>query len=220
LVTDMAHLPLKPQYGPTLGQLLSPRWRALSLTGRSLLVGAVLVVVAAVAYVVLHAQPADYSHRGTVSFSFDYKGLKRTAAPPGTYVRAASSQRGRLNASVAFAPLTLPAYEGVASGYLPLYSAGVIAALNKRYEDFDFQGEGKTKVNDIPAYGIEYTVKVDGRVMDGRTVLVLDNQTNGRRGVSVALLSTFNPDVDAGTPLGSAGTGVTHLPLLTFRFQD
>ena len=26
----MAAVPMKPQYGPTLGQLLSPRWRAAS----------------------------------------------------------------------------------------------------------------------------------------------------------------------------------------------
>ena len=45
----MAAVPIKPQYGPTLGQLLSPRWRAASPLARRLVIasGVGLLLVAA-----------------------------------------------------------------------------------------------------------------------------------------------------------------------------
>ena len=36
----MMAVPMKPEYGPTLGRLLSPRWRAASPTLRGLVIAA------------------------------------------------------------------------------------------------------------------------------------------------------------------------------------
>src|SRR5580700_9155927 len=124
----MAAVPMKPQYGPTLGVLLSPRWRAASPLARRavILAGVGLLTLALLA--VLTLENATFSHGGRVPFHFSYRGLYRVAADPGGYVKVERRRPdGRLEDSYAVDPLLLPPYSGEQSGELPLYAAGYIA---------------------------------------------------------------------------------------------
>jgi hypothetical protein len=214
----MASVPLKPQYGPTLGQLLSPRWRASSRWLQGLVVvllGGLVVIAIALA---LTLRRASYSHGGSVPFHFEYRGLYKTAPKAGDYVDVQRVQGGRLMDSFSVAPLELPAYQGSLSGELPLYAAGYIRALTARYRDFDLQEEGKTRVSTVPGYAVFYTARVGGQTMWGRDVLLLPERPGERRGVRIVMLTSPDANTQVKSALEVASEGVLNTALHTFEF--
>lgn len=215
----MVAAPIKQEYGPTLGRILSPWWRAASPWVRRAVMVAVVGLVGLLIAAFLTLENAKYSQGGRVPFSFSYRGLYRVAADPGGYVKV---QRhggdGRLEDSFAVEPLQLPPYSGGLSGELPLYAAGYIRGLEKHYSGFILRGEGKTRVNSVPGYDVFYTATVEGQKMYGRDVLLLPEQPGARVGVDIVMLSsvTANPQVES--PLEVAGGGLLLKPLKTFSF--
>ena len=142
----MPAVPLKPEYGPTLGQLLAPRWRRASRRAHVLVVLAAVALVTLLVGAALTLENAQYARGGPVPFSFSYRDLHRTVPAAGEYVRVQSRRRGGLSDSFAVGPLMLPAYTVPLNVELPLYTASYIARLSRRYEDFQLRGEGETKV--------------------------------------------------------------------------
>jgi hypothetical protein len=213
----LAAVPIKPEYGPTLGRLLSPRWRAASpLTrGIAVVLPVALPVLAIGAFLTL--ENAHFSHGGKLPFSFSYRGLYRVAPDPGAYVKLERhSSGGRLEDSFAVQPLLLPPYAGALTGELPLYAAGYIGSLRRRYEGFVLRGEGKTRVNAVPAYNVLYTAVVRGRQMYGRDVLLLPQRPAAREGVKIVMLTSPTANSQVTSPLDVASEGVLLKPLKTF----
>ncbi len=215
----MRAVPIKPAYGPTLGRVLSPWWRAASKPVQALTLAAVAAVVALALGAYLTLENAHYSHGGRVPFHFAYRSLYRTTPEPGGFVRLERHDgAGRLEDSFAVGPLTVPPYTGEQSGALPVYAAGYIAALRARDDDFVLRGEGKTRVNTVPAYQVMYTTRVQGRVMWGRDVLLLPERRGAREGVTITMLTSPTADSQVTTPLEVASAGVLLRPLKTFTF--
>jgi len=214
----VASIPLKPEYGPTLGELLAPRWHAASPRLRALLVttGAGLLALALGAALTL--ENAHYSHGGPAPFSFSYRGLYRTAPAASEYVRVQRPSHGRPRDSFAVGPLRLPPYTGSLSAELPLYAASYISELRHRNSRFVLRAEGKTRVNTVPAYTIAYTARLaGGETVYGRDILLLPERPGARQGVRIAMLSLPTPRVS--TPLLVGTTGVLERPLETFTLD-
>jgi len=213
----VASVPLKPQYGPTLGRLLAPRWNAAprALRGVVIAAGCGLVVFAiALTFTLL---PAKFSYGGAAPFHFSYRSLYRTTPKPGEIVRIERRAGGRLEDSYAVSSLRLPPYAGGVSGELPLYASGYIGGLRGKFAGFVLRGEGKTRVNTVPAYDVLYTARVEGREMYGRDVLLLPERTGVRDGVAIEMLS--RPSVHITSPLEVGTEGVLEKPLKTFTFS-
>lgn len=214
----MPAVPIKPEYGPTLGRLLAPRWHAASplLRGTAILAAAALLVL--VAATALTLENASFSHGGRVPFSFSYRGLYRVAADRGGYVKVERRHAdGTIRDSFAVAPLRLPAYGGELSGELPVYAAGYIDALSRRYPGFALRGEGKTKVNNlISAYDVFYSVVLDGRKLYGRDIMLLPERPRPREGVQISMLSTPTKRGELGSALEVAISGILLRPLKSF----
>lgn len=213
----MVAVPIKPEYGPTLGRLLSPRWRAASPWARALVrvvaVGAIALAIGAF----LTLENAHYSRGGRVPFSFSYRGLDRVAAAPGEWVRLERrAPDGRLQDSYSVRPLRLPPYSGSLSGELPLYAAGYIRMLRGHDADFVLRGEGKTRVNTVPAYQVVYTTRVAGDTMFGRDVLLVAQRPGAREGVNIVMLTSPTANAQVSSPLEVASEGVLLKPLKTF----
>jgi hypothetical protein len=214
----MAAVPIKPEYGPTLGQLLAPRWRAASTGVRRLVVVLGVVLAAVAVALVLTLLNASYSHGRPVPFSFGYRGLRRVAPDPGGYVKVQQrNARGQLQYSFAVDALTLPPSAGEASAALPLYAARYIDALRRRDAGFVLRGEGKTRVNTIPAYHVLYTTIVQGREMYGRDVLVLPERRDAREGLDIVMLTAAGASKRIDGPVEVGTTGVLLHPLRSFR---
>ena len=204
----MAAVPIKPEYGPTLGSLLSPRWRGLSQGARRLVIAAgVLAAVAAVA-LVLTLLDASYSHSGRVPFSFHYRSLYRAAPEPGGYVRIEKrGGGGALQYSLAVDPLALPPYTGELSGAIPVYASAYIARRRAEDPSFVLRGEGKAIVNSMPAYDVLYTTRVEGREAFGRDILLLPERKGAREGVAIVMLTArgVSKKVEGPNEVGSTG---------------
>ena len=212
----MASIPLKPQYGPTLGTLLEPRWRAAAPAWRGLAIAAGVVLLALAVGLALSLLDATYSHGGPVSFGFKYKGLYRTVPDPGGYVKVARSSGGLLEDSYAVASLRLGAYSGSVTGELPVFATGYTRALAKRFPAFRFEGEGKTRISStLGGYEVLYSAFVDGRTMHGRDVMLLPEHLGARQGVVVEML-TSQP-VTVSEPVASSG--LLEVPLKSFSFR-
>jgi len=212
-----AALPIKPQYGPTLGQLLSPRWRAASPLARSAVVAAGVGLVALALIAVLTLENARYSHGGRVPFSFSYRDLYRVASDPGGYVKVQRRGRaGRVEDSLAVEPLRLQPYTGGLSAELPLYASGLIEGMSRSYPEFKLRGEGKTRVNGVPAYEILYTTVLEGQLMYGRDVLLLPESSGAREGVDIVMLAARTASPRISSPSEVAAAGVLSRPLKSF----
>ena len=214
----MASVPLKPQYGPTLGRLLAPRWHAVPRAVRGAVIATGVGVVALAVAVALTLLPARISYGGVAPFHFSYRGLYRTAPASGEYVLVQRRAHGRLEDSFAVSPLRLPPYAGGLSGELPLYASGYIRELSGRYADFVLRDEGKTRVNTVPAYDVMYTAKVQGREMYGRDVLLLPERQGVRDGVAIEMLASTTASPQISAPVEVALNGVLEEPLETFTF--
>ncbi len=216
----MAAIPLKPEYGPTLGRLLAPRWSAASSLARAVAIVCGAGLLAGLIAAGLTLEDARYSHGGPVPFSFDYRDLYRTAPEPGGYVKVQRrGPGGRLEDSFAVGPLRLPPYSGALSGELPLYASGYIRALKRRYADFVLRGEGKTRVNKVPAYDILYTALVAGRQMYGRDVLLFPEREGVRSGVDIAMLANTGTRSQVDSPVEAGSSGVLATPLKSFSLE-
>ncbi len=217
----MAAVPLKPEYRPTLAELLLPGWRRASGAVRVLVVAGVVGLALGLTALVLALLPARISQGGPVPFSFSYRGLYRTAPDPGGLVKVARrTPSGRLEDSFAVEPLQLPAYRGGLSGELPLLASGYIRALSLRYTGFQLRGEGKGKVGvGVVAYNIFYTAVVEGRAMYGRDFLLFPERPGARRGVDIVMLTSPHSNSQVTSPLLVATAGVLHEPLRTFSLD-
>ena len=211
---------MKPEYGPTLGRLLEPRWRATAAPLRWLVIGfAVALVIGAVA-LALTLEDAHYSQGGSVPFGFAYRGLYRTQPEPGGYVRiVARDGDGRLRYSYEVDPLSLPPYSGGISGALPVFATGYARTLAARFHGYSPRGEGKTRANGVPGYQILFAARVDGREMYGRDVLLLPPREGVRQGVSIVMLTSATAARSISSPMDVASTGVLLRPLKTFTFR-
>ncbi|HEY2570829.1 MAG TPA: hypothetical protein VGI27_05125 [Solirubrobacteraceae bacterium] len=213
----MVAVPIKPEYGPTLGRLLSPRWRAASPLARGLVRVLVVGSIALAIGAFLTLENAHYARGGRVPFSFNYRGIDRVAAAPGEWVRLERrAADGRLQDSYSVRPLTLPPYAGSLTGELPLYAASYIRALRIRDADFVLRSEGKTRVNAVPAYQVVYTTRVAGRTMFGRDVLLVAQRPGEREGVNIVMLTSPTANAQVTSPQEVASAGVLLKPLKTF----
>lgn len=216
----MAAVPMRSEYGPTLGRLLAPRWHAASRMVRATVIAAGVGLLAAMVALALTLENSSYSHDGPVPFSFNYRDLYRMAPDPGGYVRVQErGADGALKYSYAVDPLRLPAYSGELLGELPVYASGYIRELGRRYRDFVLRGEGKTRVNvNLIGYQVLYTATVEGQEVYGRDVMLLPPRSGVREGVDVVMLTSTTATKQVDSPLEVASTGVLLRPLKTFAF--
>jgi hypothetical protein len=216
----MTALPLRPEYRPTLPELLAPRWRGASRTVRLLLVALAGALALAVTALVLTLLPAHVSYGGPVPYRFSYRSLHRTAPEPGGEVRVARyGAGGYLKDSFAVAALSLPPYEGQLGGELPLYASGYIRTLAARYPRFRLVGEGKTHVSQLSAYNIYFSGLVQGRAMYGREVLLVPEHAGARQGVVLSMRTAPGANAQVTSPLQVASQGVLSEPMRTFSFR-
>jgi hypothetical protein len=210
---------VRAQFGPTLPELIVPRWRRASRGARRLvLAAAVAVIAAAAAVAVLYPRDGWVVHHGPVSFNLRYpRSLHRVAPPPSAYARIEQRDAaGRLLRWFEVDRLRLPPFTGEISGVLPVYATGYVAALAARTPGFLLQTETKTRVNLNPGYTLTYRAKLDGRQVFGRVVMLLPALTGVRDGV-VLTMGTVPGTLVPG-PDQVAANDVLQIPLRSFRF--
>lgn len=211
---------MKSEYGPTLGQLLAPRWRGASRRTRLALILAGVLVLAVLAGIALTLENSSYSRGGPVPFSFQYRGLYRAPADRGAFVKVdARNSAGQLRYSFEVYPLRLPAYDDGLWGELPLYATGYIATLAASVPHFELTGEGRTKLTGTElGYEVLYTAVLEGREVYGRNVMLLPERPGVREGVVAVMLTAKGASSQIKGPSEVATTGVLLRPLKSLTF--
>jgi hypothetical protein len=227
-------LPLKKEYGPSLGQLLAPRLRRARRWARWSALAAGVGILAVLVAVVLTLQSATISHGGSIPFSFSYKGLYRTSPDPGGYAKVERRLRGELTDSFAVEPLVLPAYAGSVTGEFPLYARDYIRALAARYPRFELVGEGPIRTSafgsweelppstiyyHVPTYTIAFKARVEGREVYGRDVWLVPDKAGARDGVDLRMLTSASVHGHASSPLSVGTVGALSRPMRTFSLR-
>ena len=206
---------LRPEFGPTLPELLSGRSKAWRY---ALIGGYVLILVIVLYMLLLRGDPTSttVTKKGDVGFKLTYDGALKEKPPVGDERLRLEGTRGR---EVTVKPLQLPSYKGRAEGLLPVYMQSLIGAMQEQYPGFEIRREGRTAVSRIPGYEVVFQYKRDGKTSYGRRILLVDSYApEARDGVDLLLLENRSSVVHNADAVGTAGSLKTLLR--SFRFQN
>ena len=156
-----------PEYGPTGPELLRRRFGP---RARRMLVAVVAVVVLALALLIATRSGdglTTLEHRSAPVFTLLHPAeqVRRVKPATGELVRL-QSRRGPLEITVTVRRLTLPAYSGSVSGFLPVYADRHARALAAEVPGFIPRSDGKARVNDAPGYQLRYRTGTENRPHD------------------------------------------------------
>ena len=210
---------MRPEFGPTLPELLAPRLRRLP-RGVQAVVAVVALAVVAVALAVVFGRGGDQTVvvRGPATFNLQYpSGLVRVAPRRGELLRLESPPGARYPLLYVVRPSTLPPYVGDINGIVPLFSARVITAMQGANPAFVLRGEGRMRVNENAfGYSLQFQTRLGGRLTFGRRLLLYPGETGVRRGVDVLMFARASPTVPNVDAVG--GAGPLKPAMRTFRF--
>ena len=206
-----------PEFRPTLPDLVRARfgWRE-----RATIAGLVaLVAVAAIALLVVKPRVDRYTHYvhhgtpATFNLVYDHTRLHRIAPQGGEIVRL-EGRRGRMDVTIAVAPLRLPPAQGdVAHGLLPAFASDHVDELRAQLDPFALRQEGRARVNGAPGYEIRFVNGPDGRKTFGNDLMILPTEEEP----AGALLVTARRTIAGSLKLGSRETSLSNAAAKAYR---
>ena len=151
--------PVKPEYAPTLPQLLAPRIDSLPrIVLRVVAAGAIVVAVAVILLAVRLRNPV-FSYTGTPAFATSYtRAMTRLPVPANGPLLLSLEQRSSAGivASFQIRLVHLPAYGGEISGGLPVVASAMIASMAAADPTFLPYSRGRTRINLVPGYSFTF----------------------------------------------------------------
>jgi len=208
---------VRPEFGPTLPELLGPRVAKLPRPLRIALVVVAALIVVALAYALFFKGEGAKAKRAVivrepVAFNFVYRSPFGKEAPQaGELARVGSKEQ-----AFAVRALNLPAYRGDAAGFLPLYAATLEAQMAKDLPGFVWRADGRANINKQQGFEIVFQYRrADGARMYGRRILLLPNVTS-RVGADIWATAPRSPAIVRADDVGHNGGLKT--ALRSFRF--
>jgi hypothetical protein len=211
---------VRPEFGPTLPELLGPRVRALPRAARIALAALVVAAVVVVAWLLVRGEGgrSGVVVREPVAFNLVYSdALRRVAPRVGESLRLRSRSGAPQNLAVR--PLRLAPYRGDVSAALTILASRLIDEMRASIPGFVARGEGRVNVNKQPGYQIVFQARIGGRTTYGkRVLLVAAPDPPPREGVDITMLAARSgavPSVDA-----VAAGGALKTAYRSFRFGE
>jgi hypothetical protein len=122
---------------------------------------------------------------------------------------------GLFVSSFAVRDLTLPPYEGLAGGVLPLLATFHVRELRERLEGFELVEEGRTRVNTVPGYEVVFQYDLGERTVYARDVFLVPEVPGQRAGAQLELRATPTSGTPNAESIGDVGA--IQLPFRSFR---
>lgn len=122
---------------------------------------------------------------------------------------------GLFVSSLAVRELTLPPYEGLAGGVLPLLVTFHVRELRERLEGFELVEEGRTRVNFVPGYEVVFQYDLGERTVYARDVFLVPEVPRQRAGAQLELRATPTSGTPNAQSIGDVGA--IRLPFRSFR---
>lgn len=219
---------VREELGPSLPQLLEPRWQALS-RGRRIaavvvLVGAVLVLAAAYLVATSGSLKTEVVRGDGVAFNLVHRGDFDPVKPrAGELLRLEGTLPGASGAREEFAvrPLTVPPYTGDISSAYPLLATRRFAELKAADPQVSYRGEGRARLNEATiGYQLVYQTRRDGKLLYGKLFFIAptpaDGQPQSRAGLELSLLAERSGQTPTATAVGA--DVLLNNPLRSLRF--
>jgi hypothetical protein len=208
---------VRPEFGPTLPELLGPRVRRLPRPLRLGLAALGVVVVLLLLWALLLRGGGTTAKRAVIvrapiAFNFVYRSPFTKQQPrAGELARVGSKAQ-----SFSVRELRLPAYRGDAAGFLPLYAAQQQASMERALPGFRWRTDGRANINKQQGYEIVFQYRrPDGALGYGRRIFLLPNVT-ARQGADIWVLAPRSPAIVRADDVGKNGGLKTSLR--SFRF--
>jgi hypothetical protein len=212
---------VRPEFGPTLPELLGPRVGALPRAARFAVAVVCAVLVAALAAVLLRGQNADRTPvvvREPVAFNMLIAPPLQRGAPQGREVlRLATPPSAAAPQSFAVRPLRVRAYRGDVTAVLMGMSSRLVERMRSTIPGFAWRGDGRVSYNRQPGYEISFQARIGGRTTYGRRVLLMPNsETPPRDGIDVTILAARSEAVPSAASVGANGALKTAVRSIRF----
>ena len=212
---------VRPEFGPTLPELLGPRVRALPRAAQVALAALAALIVVAAAALLLRDSRDTRPHavvEKPIAFNLLYpKPLERVRPRGREVLRLQTPPAAGAPQSFAVTPLKLPPYRGDASAVLTVMSAQLIQRMSRTIPGFVWRGDGRVSYNRQPGYEILFQAKIGGRTTYGRRTLLLPGgDTPPHEGVDIMMMAARSaaiPRFDA-----VASNGALKTAIRSFRF--
>lgn len=212
--------PVRPEFRPTLPELLGPRLRRLGRAGSVLLVlaGVVLAGLLVVLGRGSGAATTEVVVREPVAFNlvYDADRLERTTPPAGASLLLRTFASDPDPETFTVRPITLPAYRGDPAGIEPIVASGLIREMRRADPQFILRSESRTRINRQPGYQIQFQTRVGGRTAYGRRTILFADEPGVREGADITVLSVRSPAIPNVDAIGS--NGPMKQPYRSFRF--
>jgi hypothetical protein len=201
---------VRPEFGPTLPELIGPRVRALPRALRVALAAVAALVVLAAAAVLLRDDRDPRPHatvRAPIAFNLLYLKPLERVTPRGRETLRLQTPAGVVPAqSFAVTPMKLPPYRGDVGAVLLGMSGPLIQQMSRTLPGFVWRGDGRVNYNRQPGYEIQFQARIGGRTMYGRrTLLVPGGDTPPRAGADIMMLAARAPAVPNVNSVASKG---------------
>jgi hypothetical protein len=215
---------VRPEFGPTLPELLAPRVRALPRAVQVALVVVAALVVAGAVFVVVHRKEADQRPQAVVRAPVAFNLL---VAPPLERVAPRGRETLRLQTPAGTAapqrltvtPYKLPPYHGDPTGILTLESANMIAQMRRTIPGFVWRGDGRVNYNRQPGYEILYQARIGGKTTYGRrTILLPGGDTPPKEGVDISMVAARSDSIPRVDAVGATNGSALKTAIRSFRF--
>jgi hypothetical protein len=123
-------------------------------------------------------------------------------------------RRGRMEVSIAVAPLRLPPAQGdIAHGLLPAFASDHVDVLRAQLRQFELRQEGRARVNGAPGYEIRFATGPPGRTTFGNDLMILPSEEDA----GGALLVTSRRTVRGSLKLGKRETSLYKASAKAYR---
>ena len=213
----MSRVPLlRPEFGPTLPELISRRF---SISRRAAIIAAVVafVILAIVIKVATDNGLKKLVVNGSPTFNVLYDPAQlHEATPRGGELMHLAGRRGHVDVAVTVRHANLPPYKGdTIGGLLPLYTGQLATQLARQLPGFAMGTEGKARVNQALGYQISYTSKVGGNPTYWRRVFLLPSPDKPDQAIDLVMRQTFIGRI---RPRGRALLQATRKAFRSFRF--
>jgi hypothetical protein len=213
---------VRPEFGPTLPELVGPRVRALPRAAQVALARAAAGVVVLLAALLFRDTRDTRAHavvRAPVAYNLVYPHTLVRARPRGPETLRLQTPPGTKEPqSFAVTPLRLPPYRGDATALLTVMSADLISRMRASLPGFVWRGDGRVNYNRQPGYEILFQAKIGGRTTYGRrTLLVPGGDTPPRAGVDITILAARSPAIPRVDAV-AATSGALKTAIRSFRF--
>jgi hypothetical protein len=208
---------VRPEFGPTLPELLGPRLRALPRAGRIALAVLGLLILLLLARVLFGGDSAATKLHGVVvreplAANFVYRAPFHKQPPGAGELARIAAPNGQ---SFALRELRVPPYKGDAAGMLPVYASQLEDRMARELPGFVWRYDGRVNVNRIQGYEIGFQYRRGGKLTYGRRILLLPT-TTATQGADLLLTSPRMPSVARYDAVGRNGGLKT--ALRSFRF--